>query len=134
MVRYPYKVGDTVASGVPEVIIPQLSPVGGGHYTRDLVFAPDGRRFYVSVGFAVERAGESFEEDSGEIRDWESAHGFGTTWDQEENRADVRVFELGGDTKGRTFASGIRNCVGLTMQPSTNKLWCAGERARQPGR
>jgi len=25
---------------------------------------------------------------------------------------------------GKVFASGIRNCVSLTMQPKTNSLWC----------
>ncbi len=30
VVRYAYKTGDTVASGVPEIVVPQLSPVSGG--------------------------------------------------------------------------------------------------------
>src|SRR5580692_8824130 len=36
LVRYAYKPGDTQASGVPEIVVPQLSPVaGGGHFSRD---------------------------------------------------------------------------------------------------
>ncbi len=125
VVRYPYKMGDTVASGVPEVIIPELAPMGtGGHYTRDLVFAPDGKRFFVSVGSGSNIPENLSKKSPAEARAWEAVHGFGTSWDAEENRAGVRVFELGGDTKGRTFASGLRNCVGMTMQPATGKIWC----------
>lgn len=125
VVRYPYKVGDTVASGVPEVIIPQLSPVGGGHFTRDISFTPDGRHFYVSVGSQSNVPENLSKKTPDEIRSWEAAHGFGTTWDQEENRANLRIFDVTGDTKGRTYASGIRNCVGLTIQPATGLPWCA---------
>jgi len=50
VVRYAYKVGDTKASGVPEVVVAELSPVGGGHFTRDIAFSPDGKRMFVSVG------------------------------------------------------------------------------------
>ena len=50
VVRYPYKSGDGQATGEPEVVVSQLAPTGEGHYTRDLVFSPDGRRMFVAVG------------------------------------------------------------------------------------
>ncbi len=126
VVRYPYKVGDTVASAVPEVVIPELAPRGtGGHYTRDIVFAPDGKRFWVSVGSASNVAEDIEKKSPADVRAWESAHGLGAPWGAEENRAMVRVFEVGGDPKGRTWASGIRNCVGMTLQPATGQIWCA---------
>jgi glucose/arabinose dehydrogenase len=124
VVRYPYKVGDTAASQVPEVIIPQLSPVGGGHFTRDLYFSPNGRRMYVSVGSQGNVAQDMPKKSAAEVKAWEAQHGLGAAWGNEENRAAVRVFEVGGDTKGRTFATGIRNCVGMTVQPGTGDLWC----------
>ena len=41
------------------------------------------------------------------------------------NRGDVLVFDVDGKkNSGRVFATGIRNCVGLTMQPGTGDLWC----------
>jgi glucose/arabinose dehydrogenase/cytochrome c2 len=127
VVRYPYKTGETVASTVPEVIIPQLSPVGGGHYTRDLVFAPDGKRFWVSVGsqsnVADGPAGIS-KKTPDEVKAWEAQHGFGAPWGSEENRAMVRVFDVGGDPKGKTWATGLRNCVGMALQPATGDVWC----------
>ncbi len=125
VVRYAYQVGDTVAAKVPQVIVPQLSPVGGGHFTRDLAFAPDGRHFYVSVGSQSNVPENLSKKSPGQIRDWEAAHGFGTTWDSEENRAELRIYDVDGDTKGRTFASGMRNCTGLTIQPATGQPWCA---------
>jgi glucose/arabinose dehydrogenase/cytochrome c2 len=128
VVRYAYKTGDTIASGVPEVVIAQLSPVGGGHYTRDIAFSPDGKRMYVSVGSQSnipDNVSVMAKKSAAEVRDWEAQHGLGATWGQEENRAAVRVFEVGGDTKGKTFATGIRNCVGMTVQPATGALWCA---------
>ncbi|HMF77627.1 MAG TPA: hypothetical protein VK604_18365, partial [Bryobacteraceae bacterium] len=49
VVRYPYHNGDLKAIGAPETIIPEL-PAGGGHWTRDLAFSPDGTKLFVSVG------------------------------------------------------------------------------------
>jgi glucose/arabinose dehydrogenase len=125
VVRYPYKVGETVAAGLPEVIVPQLSPVGGGHYTRDIVFAPDGKRFWVSVGSQSNVAEDISKKSAAEAAAWEKQHGLGAAWGNEENRAAVRVFDVGGDTAGRTWATGIRNCVGMTLQPATGAIWCA---------
>src|SRR5688500_4361618 len=55
VVRFPYKNGDTKASGEPEVIVKDIPSGnervgGGGHWTRDLEFSPDGRTLYVAVG------------------------------------------------------------------------------------
>jgi glucose/arabinose dehydrogenase/cytochrome c2 len=124
VVRYPYKTGDTTASAVPEVIVPQLSPVGGGHFTRDIAFSPDGKRMYVSVGSQSNVAEDITKKSPDEVKAWEAQHGLGAAWGNEENRAGVRVFDVNGDTKGKTFATGIRNCVGMTMQPATGALWC----------
>ena len=54
-VRFPYKSGDTKASGEAETIVKDIpsgneSVGGGGHWTRDLEFSPDGKTLYVSVG------------------------------------------------------------------------------------
>ncbi len=124
VVRYPYKTGDTVASAVPEVVVPQLSPVGGGHFTRDIAFSPDGKRMYVSVGSQSNVAEDIAKKSPEEIKAWEAQHGLGAAWGNEENRAGVRVFNVDGDTRGKTFATGIRNCVGMTVQPATGALWC----------
>jgi hypothetical protein len=57
-------------------------------------------------------------------RSWGQAHGLGATWGDEEGRADVRVFDPDGK-HDRVFAAGIRNCVGLAVEPVTGELWCS---------
>ncbi len=135
VIRYPYQVGDMMASDVPEVIVPQLSPVGGGHYTRDLAFSPDGEYMYVSVGSQSNVAENNMgEKSTAEIAAWEAEKGLGATWGTEENRAAVMVFEVGNEAAtGRLFANGIRNCVGLTVQPETGSVWCSVNERDQLG-
>jgi glucose/arabinose dehydrogenase/cytochrome c2 len=125
VVRYPYKVGDQKTSALPEIVVPELSPVGtGGHFTRDLVFSPDGKRMFVSVGSGSNVAEEMVKKSPAQIKTWEAANGLGATWGSEEKRADVLVFEVGSSKPGKVFATGIRNCAGLTLQPATGTLWC----------
>jgi hypothetical protein len=135
VVRYPYKPGDTVASGVPEVIIPQLAPTGGGHYTRDIAFSADGRRMFVSVGSQGNIFADSIAKKSAaEAQAWDRQHGLGSPWGLEENRAMVRVYDVASkDTVGRNYATGLRNCVGMTIQPATGEVWCAVNERDQLG-
>ncbi len=49
VVRIPYQNGDLKATGVPEVIVPQLEESHGGHSTRDVAFSP-GRQAHVHLG------------------------------------------------------------------------------------
>jgi glucose/arabinose dehydrogenase/cytochrome c2 len=124
VVRYPYKVGDLKATAVPEVVVAELSPVGGGHFTRDVAFSLDGKRMFVSVGSQSNVAEDMPKKSPAEAKAWEAQHGLGAAWGNEENRAGVRVFEVGSNKPGKTFATGIRNCVGLTVQPKSGELWC----------
>ncbi len=74
-----------MARDIPEVIISQLSPVGGGHYTsRDLAFSPDGSRLYVSVGSQTNVQADMPEKPAAEIAAWEAERGTGATWGTEE--------------------------------------------------
>jgi glucose/arabinose dehydrogenase/cytochrome c2 len=123
VVRFPYKSGDLKVVGTAQVVVPQLSPTGGGHYTRDLVFSPDGKRFFVSVGSLGNIAEDLSKKSAGELRAWDKAHGMGSGWDKETNRAAVLVFDTAKPGAVRTYANGIRNCVGLGMSP-TGDLWC----------
>ncbi len=124
VVRYPYKIGDLKATAVPEVVVAELSPVGGGHFTRDVAFSLDGKRMFVSVGSQSNIAEDMPKKTPAEVKAWEAEHGLGAAWGNEENRAGVRVFEVGSNKPGKTFATGIRNCVGLTVQPKSGALWC----------
>jgi glucose/arabinose dehydrogenase len=106
VLRFPYHNGDLVATGKPEVIVPDtVIPHGGSHWTRDVVFSPDGKKMYVSVG--------SF----ANVSDTD-------TEPREKNRADVLEFNPDGSAM-RIYAYGIRNCVGEAFQPETGELWCS---------
>jgi glucose/arabinose dehydrogenase/cytochrome c2 len=125
VVRYAYQPGDTKASAVPQIVVPQLSPVaGGGHFSRDVAFSLDGRKMYVSVGSQSNVAEDMPKKSPAEIKAWEAAHGLGAAWGNDENRADVLVFDVGSTQPGKVFATGIRNCVTLRVQPGNGALWC----------
>jgi len=122
VVRFPYHVGDLKARGRPEPVVRALPK--GGHSTRDLAFAKDGRRMFVSVGSAG-NAGEGMKPKSADaIARWDAEHGLGAAWDNDTDRAAVLAFDPDGKNK-RVFASGLRNCVGLGVHPQTGDLWCS---------
>jgi glucose/arabinose dehydrogenase len=125
VVRFPYQSGDLKARGAPEVIVNNLPD--GGHVTRDIAFSPDGKRLYVAVGSASNNAAERgfglAPADGKGIPAWEAARGLGAAWSYETDRAGVRVFDPDGKN-GRMFATGIRNCAGIAVQPATADVWC----------
>ena len=102
VVRLPYKSGDMKASGPAETIVEKI-PSGGGHTTRDIAFSPDGKRMFVSVG-----SGSNINNPD--------------TDPTEFHRADILEFTPEGKFV-KVFASGIRNPVGLTINPTTGQLW-----------
>ncbi len=119
VVRFAYTRGDLVARGPAEIVVAHLPE--GGHSTRDLAVSPDGRTLFVSVGSASNVATSMAERPpSG----WEAAHGLGAAWGDEAGRATVLRFDPDGRNLA-VFATGLRNCVGLTVQPATGALWCA---------
>lgn len=122
VVRFPYRNGDLKARGKPETIIAKLPT--GGHATRDIVFSPDGARMFVSVGSRsnVSQGGNKLGNLA--LRDWEAKYGTGATWGSEEDRATVLVADPLGKNQ-RHFANGIRNCVGMAIEPTTKDVWCA---------
>ena len=102
VLRYPWHPGSLVATGKPELIT--RLPSGGEHWTRDLAFSADGSRLFVSVGSSSNVA------DNGIAA--------------EANRADVLIMDPTGQNR-RVYASGIRNCSGLTRRPTSDEIWCA---------
>ena len=122
VVRFPYRNGDLKARGKPETIIAELPT--GGHATRDIVFAPDGTRMFVSVGSLSNASQGGKKLGIPALRQWEAEHGIGASWGTEANRATVLVSDPAGKHQ-RHFANGIRNCVGMAIHPTTGDLWCA---------
>ena len=109
VVRFPYKAGDLHASGPAEVIVKELPGFaqlrGGGHWTRDVVFSSDGKRMFISVG------------SRSNVDDTDNNP-------NEFHRADVLEFTPEGKFL-KVYASGIRNCVGEAINPTTGQLWCS---------
>jgi glucose/arabinose dehydrogenase len=107
VVRFPYKNGDTKASGRSEVILSDIPSggrlTGGGHWTRDLAFSLNGKTLFVSVGSATN------------VDDPD-------TNKKEYHRANILAANPDGKNE-RIFASGIRNPVGIAIQPETGILW-----------
>jgi glucose/arabinose dehydrogenase len=112
VVRFPYKNGDLKATGPAEVVIPVI-PEGGGHWTRDLAFTPDGKSLFVSVG------SRSNVDDPDEKK-------------EEFHRANILEFTPEGKFIG-VYASGIRNPVGIGINPTTGELWCSVNERDQLG-
>ncbi len=107
VVRFPYKNGDVKATGPAEPIT-SLSAggrlTGGGHWTRDIAFSKDGRKLFVSIGSL-----SNVDEDHNPIED-----------------ARARVFVMNADgSDKKTYASGIRNPVGIAIHPETGDLWAS---------
>jgi glucose/arabinose dehydrogenase len=122
VVRFPYRNGDQTARGPAEVIVPHL-PLGG-HRTRDVVFSPDGRTMYVSVGSGSNVAEDMAKLSAAEQQKWQSDHPLGATWGDETGRADVLAFDPQGKNE-RIFATGIRNCVGMAVAATSGTLSCS---------
>jgi len=70
---------------------------GGGHRTRTIVFDSVNQKVYLSIGSLCNVC-------------------------REDKRAIIEQYNMDGTGK-RTYASGIRNAVGLTIHPVTNNLW-----------
>jgi len=122
VLRFPYGLGDSKIHGDPETIIGNIPT--GGHSTRDVAFTPDGKTMYLTVGSGSNDAAGLAHRDPADIAAFEAKHGLGAAWGAEEGRANVLAFDPDGKN-GRTFATGLRNCVSLAMQPGTATLWCA---------
>ncbi len=123
VVRFPYRSGDLKARAPAEIVVPRLP--SGGHVTRDLVFSQDGARMFVSVG-SESNVGEGMRRKSAsDAANWDKEQAaIGAAWGDEKERADVLSFTPEGKDR-KLFATGIRNCVGLAMQPANGNLWCS---------
>ncbi len=123
VVRFPYRSGDLKARGSAETIVPELP--NGGHSTRDIAFSPDDSRLYLSVGSGSNVDESTRGNNPAQIGAAEAKHGLGASWGDEAERADVLFTDPDGRSGLHSFANGIRNCVGMALQPVTNDLWCA---------
>jgi len=97
--RYSYADDQLRATEPPRGML-QPGALGGrrGHITRTLAISPDGRRFYVAIGSKNNIA------------------------EEDPPRASVQEFNLDGSGQ-RTYASGLRNAVGIAFRPGSDDLY-----------
>jgi glucose/arabinose dehydrogenase len=100
VVRFPYHNGDLTSTGPPQRLADL--PSGGHHRSRDIQFSADGTKMFVSVG-SQENVDDS---------------------PAETNRADILEYRPDGSGL-RIYASGLRNAVGIALNPKTGELWCS---------
>lgn len=101
VVRFKYRPGQKQAEGEPEKIV-DLPGLGyRQHWTRNIIFSPDGSKMYVTVG----------SESNVDV-------------EADPRRAAISEYNVDGSGH-RIFAGGLRNAIGLAFQPGTNTLWAA---------
>ena len=102
VVRVPYRDGQTQIDQPPV----KVADLPGGplnhHWTKGLLASRDGARLYVSVG-SNSNVGEN-------------------GLDKEERRAAILEIDPASG-QSRVFASGLRNPVGMALEPQTGALW-----------
>ena len=98
VLRFPYQKGQPQIEGTGQPIAQLPAEGHNNHWTRNVVTAPGGKKLYVSIGS-------------------------GTNASEEPSpRASVQVMNLDGSGR-QTFASGVRNPVGLDFHPRTGELY-----------
>ncbi|MEJ7699511.1 MAG: sorbosone dehydrogenase family protein [Pyrinomonadaceae bacterium] len=101
VVRFKYKTGQTKADAAPEKLIELTEGGYNQHWTRNIIFSPDGKKMYVSIG------------SSGNVE-----------VESDARRAAINEYDPDGKNH-RIFAGGIRNPIGLAFNPATKELWTA---------
>ncbi|MDQ3801690.1 MAG: sorbosone dehydrogenase family protein [Acidobacteriota bacterium] len=101
VVRFRYKSGQTRAEGAPEKLIELTEGGYNQHWTRNIIFSPDGKKLYVSIGSSGNYQPES-----------------------DERRAAIAEYDPNGGSY-RLYATGLRNPIGLAWNPKTGELWTA---------
>lgn len=98
VVKFPYATGDLKATGAATAVTP-LPNGPTGHWTRNIAFTPDGKSFYVTVG-----SSDNIKVDPDPLR--------------------ATVLKFNADGTGRTaVVTGVRNGVGLAINPTTREPW-----------
>lgn len=101
IVRFKYKPGQTAAEGESEMLVELTRGGYNQHWTRNVIFSPDGKKMFVAIGSETNVSVEA-----------------------DPRRAAISVYDPDGKNH-RIYASGLRNPIGLAFNPATGELWTA---------
>ncbi|MGA9581336.1 MAG: sorbosone dehydrogenase family protein [Allosphingosinicella sp.] len=104
VLRFPYRNGDVRIAAAGTKLTDLPAGPRNHHWTKTIVASPDGRRLYASVGSNSNVAEHGLAEEEGRAAIWEIDRSTGAR---------------------RLFATGLRNAVGLAIEPRTGILWAA---------
>jgi glucose/arabinose dehydrogenase len=104
ILRFPYRDGDTRIAAAGTKLADLPAGDRNHHWTKTIVAGPDGTRLYASVGSNSNVAEHGMAAEEGRAAIWEIDRSTGAR---------------------RLFATGLRNAVGLAIEPRSGALWAA---------
>jgi len=122
VVRFAYHSGDLKASTPPETVVASLPHGYGPFDPRHRLYGR--RQAHAGLGGSAGNDGEGLGTPPGGLEAWSREHAVGAAWGYEADRAAVLSFDPDGKDR-KIFATGIRNCVGLAVQPQSGAPWCS---------
>jgi glucose/arabinose dehydrogenase len=110
VLKFPYLDGQTQLEGTGELITTLPT---GGHWTRNIALSPDGEQLYIAIGSESNVNPEPLPRASIQVINLESLN----------NPDNIETPDIPNPIELQTFASGLRNPVGLDFHPLTNQLY-----------
>ena len=104
VVKVPYETGQTVVDVSPTRVLGLPAGERNHHWTKNIIATPDGERLYIAIGSNSNVAEHGLAEEEGRAEVWELDPATGAH---------------------RVFATGLRNPVGMAIEPITGTLWVA---------
>ncbi|HEX8063182.1 MAG TPA: sorbosone dehydrogenase family protein [Allosphingosinicella sp.] len=104
VLRFPYRQGELRISAAGVRLTGLPAGARNHHWTKTLAASPDGAHLYASVGSNSNAAEHGMAEEEGRAAIWEIDRATGAK---------------------RLFATGLRNPVGLAVEPGSGALWAA---------
>ena len=102
LLRFPYQPGQTRITAKPQLVTELPGGPIDHHWTKSLAASADGSKLYVGVGSNSNIAENGLEAEKDRAAVWEVDRATGLK---------------------RIYAGGLRNAVGLAVQPGSGKLW-----------
>ena len=104
VVKFPYKQGETQITAAGTKVVDLPAGPRNHHWTKNIVASADGSKLYAAIGSNSNVAEHGIAEEEGRAAIWEVDLATGNH---------------------RTFASGLRNPVGMAWEPESGALWTA---------